>query len=53
MMRLFNRSFFKFIFGFAGMVLFGLLGIVAVGYMSENDTSGTAADEELVKILPE
>lgn len=45
MERLFNRDFFKFSFGFIGMILFGLLGILLTGYLDTSQgTEGAPTD---------
>jgi hypothetical protein len=47
MTRLLNKNFFKFTFGFIGMIMFGLLGIIITGYIDSGQQSQPAAVEEI------
>jgi len=47
LMKLFNRSFFKFTLGFISLVLVGLLGVFAAGFRD------TGADEPGASALHE
>ena len=49
MLRLFNKSFFKFTLGFIGMLAFGLLGIVVTGYVDSEDHPERAIAEDVEK----
>jgi hypothetical protein len=50
MFQLFNKDFFKFSFGFLCMIAFGLLGIVATGYLDDSQGTQKTASE---KVRPE
>ena len=49
MLRLFNKSFFKFAFGFVGMLSFGLLGIIVTGYVDSEDRPKGVIVEDVEK----
>ena len=51
MLRLFNKSFFKFAFGFMGMLTFGLLGIIVTGYVDSEDRPEGVIVEDIEKTL--
>jgi len=55
MMKLFNKNFFKFSFGFAGMLMFGMLGIIMTGYLdtSTHPESAMASDSQPIVIVEE
>jgi len=45
-MTSFNKNFFKFVYGFLGMISVGLLGVVIVGYFTpENKTPDDSPDK--------
>lgn len=38
-MRLFNKNFFRFVYGFMGMLAIGLFGIIIIGYLTPDENS--------------
>ena len=38
-MRLFNKNFFRFFYGFLGMIAVGLFGIILIGYFTPDENS--------------
>jgi hypothetical protein len=51
MLQLFNKSFFKFSFGFAGMLMFGMLGIIFTGYLDTSTHSENAMATDAQQVL--
>jgi len=46
-MHLLNKNFFKFVYGFLGMISIGLLGVVVVGhFMPENKAAADDVTEK-------
>ena len=48
-MRLFNKNFFKFVYGFMGMIAIGLFGIILVGYLISDDVEDSVPVAEAVE----